>query len=134
MLRRAVLAVLALAAFAAAAEPAVLTLGERAERHVRESHFAGGRRSRGKSLFLPGTDETLAVPKAAVLEDEGRSFVFVHYQGEYYVRRPVVRGRTWAGWVEIKKGLEPSQVVVVEGAFLMKSDVLRSKMGAGCAD
>ena len=85
-------------------------------------------------LFLPGTDETLAVPKAAVLEDEGRSFVFVHHQGEYFVRRPVVRGRTWAGWVEIKKGLEPSQTVVVEGAFLMKSDVLRSKMGAGCAD
>jgi len=85
-------------------------------------------------LYLPGTDETLAVPKAAVLEDEGRSFVFVHYQGEYYVRRPVVRGRTWAGWVEIKKGLEPPQTVVAEGAFLMKSDVLRSKMGAGCAD
>ncbi len=85
-------------------------------------------------LFLPGTDETLAVPKAAVLKDEGRSFVFVHHQGEYYVRRPVVPGRTWAGWVEIKKGLEPSQVVVAEGAFLMKSDVLRSKMGAGCAD
>lgn len=55
MLRRAFLAVLALAAFAAAAPPA-LTLSERAERHVRESHFAEGRRSRGKSLFLPGTD------------------------------------------------------------------------------
>ena len=85
-------------------------------------------------LFLPGTDETMAVPKPAVLEDEGRSFVFIHYQGEYYVRRPVVVGRRWAGWVEIKKGLEPSQIVVAEGAFLMKSDVLRSKMGAGCAD
>lgn len=56
MLRRALLAVLALAAVAAAAEPSVLTLGERAERHVRETHFAGGRRSRGKSLFLPGAD------------------------------------------------------------------------------
>ncbi|MEK7705248.1 MAG: efflux RND transporter periplasmic adaptor subunit [Myxococcota bacterium] len=85
-------------------------------------------------LFLPGTTETLAVPKNAVLEDEGRSFVFVHHQGEYYVRRPVVPGRTWAGWVEIKKGLESAQTVVAEGAFLMKSDVLRSKMGAGCAD
>ena len=85
-------------------------------------------------LFLPGTDETMAVPKAAVLEDEGRSFVFVHHQGEYYVRRPVVRGRNWAGWVEITKGLEPSQTLVAEGAFLMKSDVLRSKMGAGCVD
>ncbi len=46
---------LALAAFASAA-PSGLTLGERAEKHVRESHFAEGRRSRGKSLFLPGTD------------------------------------------------------------------------------
>jgi cobalt-zinc-cadmium efflux system membrane fusion protein len=85
-------------------------------------------------LFLPGTDETLAVPRNAVLEDEGRSFVFVHYQGEYYVRRPVTTGRTWAAWVEIKKGLAEGQIVVDEGAFLMKSDVLRSKMGAGCAD
>jgi hypothetical protein len=57
MLRRALFAVLAVAALAAAApSPSALTLGERAERHVRESHFAGGRRSRGKSLFLPGTD------------------------------------------------------------------------------
>lgn len=85
-------------------------------------------------LFLPGTDETLAVPRQAVLEDEGRSFAFIHHHGEYYVRRPIVPGRTWAGWVEIKKGVEPSQTVVADGAFLMKSDVLRSKMGAGCAD
>jgi cobalt-zinc-cadmium efflux system membrane fusion protein len=85
-------------------------------------------------VFLPGTDEALAVPRDAALEDEGRFFVFVHHQGEYYVRRPVVVGRTWAGWVEVEKGLAPGQTVVAEGAFLMKSDVLRSKMGAGCAD
>jgi cobalt-zinc-cadmium efflux system membrane fusion protein len=85
-------------------------------------------------LFLPGTDEVLAVPRDAALEDEGRSFVFVHHQGEYYVRRPVAVGRAWAGWVEIKQGLQPGQLVAAEGAFLMKSDVLRSKMGAGCAD
>ncbi len=85
-------------------------------------------------LFLPGTDETLAVPRDAVLEDEGRSFVFVHHHDDYYVRRPVVVGRTWAGFIEVKNGLEPEQTVVADGAFLMKSDVLRSKMGAGCAD
>jgi cobalt-zinc-cadmium efflux system membrane fusion protein len=85
-------------------------------------------------VFLPGTDEALALPKAAVLEDEGRSFVFVHQQGEDYVRRPVSTGRRWDDWVEITKGVSPLQLVVVEGAFLLKSDVLRSKMGAGCAD
>jgi cobalt-zinc-cadmium efflux system membrane fusion protein len=85
-------------------------------------------------LLLPGPDQVLAVPRAAVLEDEGRAFVFVHHQGEYYVRRPVLVGRTWRGWAEIERGLEPAETVVAEGAFLMKSDVLRSKMGAGCAD
>ena len=27
-----------------------------------------------------------------------------------------------------------NEVIVAHGAFLLKSDVLRSKMGAGCAD
>jgi len=86
------------------------------------------------SLFLPGEEEALAVPRQAVLEDEGRSFVFVTYRDDFYVRRPVVVGRTWGPWAEIRKGLTPGQTVVAEGAFLLKSDVLRSKMGAGCAD
>ena len=85
-------------------------------------------------VFLPGNDEALAVPRIAVQEDEGRSFVFIQHHDDYYARRPVLVGRAWAEWVEIKKGLEPAQTVVAEGAFLMKSDVLRSKMGAGCAD
>jgi cobalt-zinc-cadmium efflux system membrane fusion protein len=85
-------------------------------------------------LYLPGADEALAVPRDAVLEDEGRSFVFVHHRGDFYVRRPVTLGRTWGGWAEVKTGLGQGQDVVAEGAFLMKSDVLRSKMGAGCAD
>ncbi len=85
-------------------------------------------------VFLPGEDEALAVPAGAVLEDEGRSFLFVHHHGDYYVRRPVTRGRAWEGWVEVKQGLSGGESVVTDGAFLMKSDVLRSKMGAGCAD
>ncbi|HEY3446185.1 MAG TPA: efflux RND transporter periplasmic adaptor subunit [Myxococcales bacterium] len=85
-------------------------------------------------LFLPGKEETLAVPKNAVLEDEGRAFVFVHHHGDYFVRRPVTRGRAWAGWVEIKAGLVGGETLVSDGSFLLKSDVLRSKMGAGCAD
>lgn len=85
-------------------------------------------------IFLPGSGEVLAVPKGAVLEDEGRAFVFVHHHGDYYVRRPVERGRGWAGWVEITRGLSGGETVVADGSFLLKSDVLRSKMGAGCAD
>lgn len=85
-------------------------------------------------IFLPSPEESLTIARDAVLEDEGRSFVFVHHHDDYYIRRPVTVGRSWPGVVEVKKGLEPAQLVVAEGAFLMKSDVLRSKMGAGCAD
>jgi len=35
--------------------------------------------------------------------------------------------------VEITSGLAAGQTVAADGAFLLKSDVLRSKMGEGCA-
>jgi cobalt-zinc-cadmium efflux system membrane fusion protein len=88
----------------------------------------------GVQLFLPGDEEGLTLPRGAVLADEGRSFVFVKQAGEYFMRRPVEVGRTGLDWVEITKGLARGETVATDGAFLLKSDVLRSKMGAGCAD
>jgi cobalt-zinc-cadmium efflux system membrane fusion protein len=85
-------------------------------------------------IFLPGDEEALAVPRAAVLSDEGRSFVFVHHHGDYWIRRPVEPGRRWVDWVEVREGLSGSETLAADGSFLLKSDVLRSKMGAGCAD
>ncbi len=85
-------------------------------------------------LYLPGASEGLTVPRAAVLSDEGRTFVFVRHHGEYWVRRPLATGRRWADLVEVKGGLAGGETVAGDGAFLLKSDVLRSKMGAGCAD
>ena len=85
-------------------------------------------------LLFPSPARALAVPADAVLEDEGRRFVFVRYDATDFVRRPVTVGRAWTDWVEIVDGVESGQEVATHGAFLLKSDVLRSKMGAGCAD
>jgi cobalt-zinc-cadmium efflux system membrane fusion protein len=85
-------------------------------------------------LYLPGEEEALAVPRSAVLSDEGRSFVFVHHHDDFFIRRPVDPGRASVDWVEVKHGLAGGETVAASGAFLLKSDVLRSKMGAGCAD
>jgi cobalt-zinc-cadmium efflux system membrane fusion protein len=76
----------------------------------------------------------LTVPRTAVLADEGRSFVFVHKEGEYWIRRPVRTGRRVGDAVEILSGVAPGQKVIADGSFVLKSDVLRAKMGAGCAD
>ena len=85
-------------------------------------------------LFLPAKGESLMVPKVAVLADEGRTFVFTHKEGEYWMRRPVKLGARFDGMVEITSGLTAEQRIITDGSFLLKSDVLRSKMGAGCAD
>ncbi len=86
-------------------------------------------------LLGPGAERVLSVPADAVLEDEGRAFVFVPTPAPpYYVRRPVATGRAGEGWVEVTGGLAEGDLVVSRGAFVLKSDVLRSKMGAGCAD
>ncbi|MFZ2632746.1 MAG: efflux RND transporter periplasmic adaptor subunit [Desulfosalsimonadaceae bacterium] len=85
-------------------------------------------------VLLPGSGNVIAVPQIAVLADAGRSFVFVHKEGEYWVRRPVVPGDPFNEFIEIKEGLTIGQMIIADGSFLLKSDVLRGKMGAGCAD
>jgi cobalt-zinc-cadmium efflux system membrane fusion protein len=79
-------------------------------------------------------EEVLAVPRAALMADEGKAFVFVHWKDDFFVRRDVRKGRELLDMVEIIDGLQAGETVVKDGAFLLKSDVLREKMGAGCAD
>jgi cobalt-zinc-cadmium efflux system membrane fusion protein len=85
-------------------------------------------------VLLPGNATALVVPKAAVLADAGRTFVFVHHQGDFWVRRPVTLGKRSGAMVEVAGDLTPAQKIIADGSFLLKSDVLRGKMGAGCAD
>ncbi len=86
------------------------------------------------NLTWTHNEDVLAVPRNAVLEDEGQCFVFTHLKDDYYLRTPVKKGRHFSDSIEILEGLVEGQKVVTEGAFLLKSDVLREKMGAGCAD
>jgi cobalt-zinc-cadmium efflux system membrane fusion protein len=85
-------------------------------------------------VALPAPGEALVVPKVAVLADAGRTFVFTHKEGDFWVRRPVTLGARFDELVEITSGLTAEQRIITDGSFLLKSDVLRSKMGAGCAD
>lgn len=96
--------------------------------HLRPGMFVNIR------VSLPGGGSVIAVPRAAVLSDEGRTFVFVHKEGDYWIRRPVTLGKRLGDMVEVRSGLASGQRIVTDGSFLLKSDVLRRKMGAGCAD
>jgi RND family efflux transporter MFP subunit len=65
-------------------------------------------------LSLPSVQGGIAVPSAAVLNDEGRSYVWVAKAG--MVKRRVIQvGATAEGFVEVTDGLETGEKVVVEG-------------------
>ena len=106
----------------------VRTVIDNKDRRLRPGMFCQGR------ILITTDEEVLAIPKVALLSDEGVDFVFTHMKDDYYLRTNVKRGRDFAEGIEILKGLAPGQMIVTEGAFVLKSDALRSKMGAGCAD
>lgn len=61
-----------------------------------------------------------AVPVAAVLFEAGSPFVFVQTGGESFERRPVHVGIRDGGKLEIAKGLEVGERIVVRGAYAVK--------------
>lgn len=79
-------------------------------------------------------EKVVAVPKSALLSDEGKHFVFRQVREGFVLRTDVEVGRVFADYIEIKSGLSEGEKIVTGGAFVCKSDVLRAKMGAGCAD
>jgi RND family efflux transporter MFP subunit len=70
--------------------------------------------------------DELVVPPPAVLIHDGQTFVFVEDEQEprKYLRVDVKVGRTTPEWKTITSGLTAGQRVVVEGAFLLKSELL----------
>lgn len=73
------------------------------------------------------------LPAAAVLEDDGIHFVFVKHNDSMFFRRDITIESQQGDTVIIGSGIQGGDEIVVEGSFLLKSDILRAKMGAGCA-
>jgi cobalt-zinc-cadmium efflux system membrane fusion protein len=68
--------------------------------------------------------ELLAVPERAVKMVDGKRIVFVK-KGAGFERRVVEIGGSGAELVEIRAGLSEGEEVVTDGAFLLKSELLR---------
>jgi RND family efflux transporter MFP subunit len=73
--------------------------------------------------------KALAVPEAAVQEFQSQPAVFVQTGPSEFVLRPVEVGEHLDGDVEIVKGLAEGEKIVVAGAFLIKSELLKKSLG-----
>ncbi len=80
-----------------------------------------------------GARARVAVPSKAVLLLQGAPNVF-RVKGDRLQPTPVETGVTRGGWTEIRAGLAAGDEVVVQGAFLLKSLLLKSQLGEGDGD
>lgn len=84
-------------------------------------------------LITRSADKALLVPAAAVHGVAGRSFVFIQLAEDLFEARAVRLGARREGQVEIAEGLEGSEQIAVARGFALKSQLLSSRLGAGCA-
>lgn len=68
-----------------------------------------------------GRQQALAVPEAAVIEEEGRSFVFLHTGPEQFERREVVLGVRDGEWRAVRQGVREGDRVVVKGVGTLQA-------------
>ena len=76
---------------------------------------------------VPGA---LTVPKDALIEDEGRWFVFIQSSGEGFDRQEVKVGVEDGGLVQIVSGLKGDERVTTRGAYYVKQAESAAKGGA----
>ena len=69
--------------------------------------------------------EATAVPSGAIQNISGLPAVFVEREPNRFELRPVEAGREAHGMVEIRHGLKEGEKVVAEGAFVLKSELLK---------
>jgi membrane fusion protein, heavy metal efflux system len=68
--------------------------------------------------------QALSVKPESILQHENQEFVFVEMTGGDFKKVNVSTGQSSEQWVEVTEGLSPGQLVVTQGAFLLKSEFL----------
>lgn len=79
-----------------------------------------------------GTKTALVLPESAVTLLQGLATVFVE-EGAGFEARPVELGARSGTSVEVRSGLRPGELVVIEGVYALKARALKKTIGAGHA-
>jgi len=80
--------------------------------------------------------KAVIVPKAAVQRKDDVDVVFLPQAegGVYRPQRVVTRASGRGDVLEVAWGLAPGQEVVTKGAFLLKTEIMKGAIGAGCCE
>ncbi len=78
--------------------------------------------------------KAIAVPDDAIQWEGCCHVVFVRLTDEVFGTRKVRLGARSGGFTEVLVGVAPGEVVATTGSHVLKSEILKSKLGAGCVD
>jgi len=85
-------------------------------------------------VILHDQEELPAVPEESVQSDGCCQLVFVQKAPALFEPRKVFLGSSSNGYVEVIEGVQLGESVVTTGSFLMKTEILKSSIGAGCCE
>ena len=85
-------------------------------------------------IAVDGTRTSLVVPSRAIQRIDASSVVFVRKEKALYEPRVVEVTRESAELVQIDGPISAGEAVVTTGAFLLKTELKRDSIGAGCCE
>jgi cobalt-zinc-cadmium efflux system membrane fusion protein len=118
---------------AASIDPASRTVRARVELPNRDRTLKAGAFLRAQ-IRVTVDHDALLVPRDAVQRAESRTLVFVKRGDGLFEPVAVRTGEVEGELVEVVSGLEPGAEVVTTGAFLLKTEIMKESIGAGCCD
>jgi membrane fusion protein, heavy metal efflux system len=86
------------------------------------------------TIAVTDAQEAILVPRDAIQQAEGRTLVFVREGPVTFRPVRVDVGASTGEVVEVRAGLAPGAEVVTSGAFLLKTELLKDSIGAGCCE
>jgi cobalt-zinc-cadmium efflux system membrane fusion protein len=86
----------------------------------------------GEGEIQVGAGDVVAVPREAVQWEGCCNVVFLRRSETLYEPRKVRLGYSTRTVYEVLDGLVPGDRVVTDGAFLLKTEILKESIGAGC--
>ncbi len=85
-------------------------------------------------VITVSNDTAVLVPAAAIQRVDGKPFLFIKTAEDLYDARAVRLGSPSGDLWIIAEGLQAGEEVAVQHAFALRSQLLISRLGAGCAD
>jgi len=85
-------------------------------------------------IFSEESPDVLFAPADALHRLHEKNFVFVKLSDDLYEARMINGSQKDGGVLEILEGVLPNEELVVNHSFTLKSEFLKSRLGAGCVD